>query len=141
VIFDVSRCPRGDNGEPTNTSQINATDEPSRILDVGQWLVLFQVILTAASKEPDRIEARRLGYEAAQCLEEALKFYADNDAPPADALFTPRSRRRFEQNPESFSRGRLIDMRSKLPTLGHMERQITNPAPRAIRKKWWQVWK
>ena len=54
---------------------VNPTEEPSRIIDVARWITLFRVITEAAGRESDKSEARRLGLEAAQCLEEALKFY------------------------------------------------------------------
>lgn len=114
---------------------INATDEPSRILDVGQWLVLFRVILEAAEKSTDKIEARRLGYEAALCLEEALKFYHDaEDLPPAEALFTDASRARLRQRPDTFSRAHLIEMRRKLPSTSSMRRRLDTDKPR---RRWW----
>jgi len=143
-VFDISDCPSDDaeaSGRPSEQTRINPTDEPSRIIDVVQWLTLFRIIVEAASKEPDRIEARSLGYEAAQCLEEALKFYdEDEDLPPLEAFFHPASRKRFEQNREQFTRARLIDMRSKLPSLSRMQRQIDDPKPPKA-KKWWQWWK
>ena len=102
----------------TEGSVINPTDEPSHIIDVAQWLTLFRMLTEAAGKEPDKIRARQFGIEAAQCLEEALKFYdeADNDLPPPEALFHASSREHFEKNPEHFSRQRLINLRSKLPS-------------------------
>lgn len=119
---------------------INPTDEPSRLLDVGQWITLFRVILEAASRETDKIEARRLGYEAAQCLEEALKFYDDNDLPPESAVFTEPTRNRLREFPQQFSRTYLLAMRAKLPTNTTMQRNIANPAVEASEPKsrsWW----
>lgn len=142
-VFDLSACADTDDDAadaPSEKARINASEEPSRILDVGQWLVLFRLIVEGASKQSDRVEARRLGYEAAQCLEEALKFYNDDDEPPAGALFHATTRARFERDPEQFSRRRLLDMRAKLPTLGRMRRQIDQPEP-VKEKKWWQFWK
>ena len=51
---------------------VNPTDEPSRIIDVGQWLTLFRMITEAAAREDDKVQARHLGMEAALCLDEAL---------------------------------------------------------------------
>ena len=117
------------------TAVVNPTDEPSRIVDVGQWIVLFRMITDAASKESDKIEARHLGIEAAQCLEEALKFYdeVDNDLPPPEAFFTDASRERFRKVPQQFSKRRLIDLRAKLPCESAMRASLS-----ARRKKhWW----
>jgi hypothetical protein len=113
---------------------VNPTDEPSRILDVGQWIVLFRMITERAAREIDKIQARHLGIEAAQCLEEALKFYddVDNDLPPQEALFTEASRTRFRKAPEQFSRRRLIDLRAKLPSGSAMRASLS-----AKKKRWW----
>jgi hypothetical protein len=115
---------------------INPTDEPSRILDVGQWIMLFRVITEAAGKEKDKIQARHLGIEAAQCLEEALKFYDDpgNDLPPPEAIFTEPSQRRLREAPEHFSRRRLIELRAKLPTMSAMRASLSKPR----KKPWWR---
>ena len=117
---------------------VNPTDEPSRILDVGQWIMLSRMLLEAGSKEAEKGRARRLGIEAAQCLEEALKFYdeLDNDLPPPEALFDDASRERFRDAPEQFSRRRLIELRSKLPTT-----LATPSSPSAPKKRpWWRRW-
>jgi len=96
---------------------VNSTTEPSRILDVAQWLTLFRMMTEAAGKETNKPAARRLSLEAAQCLDEALKFYEeDNDLPTKDAFFHDGSRERFRDHPEQFSRQRLLHLRSKLPT-------------------------
>lgn len=96
---------------------VNSTNEPSRILDVAQWLTLFRMKREAAGKEKNKTAVRRLSLEAAQCLDEALKFYEeDNDLPTKDAFFLDGSRERFRDHPEQFSRQRLLDLRSKLPT-------------------------
>ena len=122
--------------EGSETTVVNPTDEPSRILDVGQWIVLFRMIIEAASQETDKIQARHLGIEAAQCLEEALKFYddVDNDLPPPEAFFTDASRERFRDAPEQFSKRRLIGLRAKLPSMTIMRRSITERK----KKRWWR---
>ncbi|NOS99087.1 MAG: hypothetical protein HOP29_00480 [Phycisphaerales bacterium] len=118
---------------------VNPTDEPSRILDVGQWIVLFRVVLEAAEKEPRKIEARRLGYEAAQCLEEAIKFYGDGDVPPASAVFTDATRAHLREQPDQYSRKRLIDMRAKLPTLATLQKRF-GQSSNAGKRPWWRFW-
>ncbi|MEK7731915.1 MAG: hypothetical protein AAB363_08670 [Planctomycetota bacterium] len=96
---------------------VNSTNEPSRMLDVAQWLTLFRMMTEAAGKELNKPAARRLALEAAQCLDEALKFFEeDNDLPAKDAFFHDGSRERFRDHPEQFSRQRLLHLRSKLPT-------------------------
>ncbi|MCH7839019.1 MAG: hypothetical protein IID38_02130, partial [Planctomycetes bacterium] len=48
---------------------------------------------------------------------EALKFSDEdgNDLPPAEGFFQEATRRRFRQNPERFSRRRLLNLRAGLP--------------------------
>lgn len=95
---------------------LNASADASEILDVAQWIMLSGMIAARATAEADKIRKRLLYIEAAQCLEEALKFYAaDNDIPPAGAFFHEGSRLRFRQSPEHFSRQRLLHLRSRLP--------------------------
>lgn len=98
-------------------SPINPTNESSRIIDVGQWLTLARVFTEKSRSEPDRVAARLLALQAAECLREALKFYddPDNDLPPADSLFTESSRRRFREAPQQFSRQRILGEIQKLP--------------------------
>jgi len=78
--------------------------------------MLSGMIAATASTETNREQKRRLLIEAAQCLDEALRFYSgENDLPPADAFFHEGSRLRFRQTPEHFSRERLLHLRSKWP--------------------------
>ena len=135
--FQLAREPEAD--KPNEGAVVNPTGEPSRIIDVGQWIVLFRIITEAAGRETDKVQARHLGIEAAQCLEEALKFYDEvgNDLPPPEALFHEVSRKRFQKSPEHFSRQRLINLRAKLPTLAVMRSRLKSPAKRP----WWRPWK
>jgi hypothetical protein len=98
--------------------EVNPTTEPSRILDVGQWIMLHLLHAESARHESNKHEARGMRLRAGQCLEEALKFYSDgdNDLPPPDAFFCESSRRRFRDHPERFSRRRIINLRRRLPT-------------------------
>jgi len=122
--------------EPTS---INDSDEPSRLIDVAQWITLFRVVAEAAASEKNKQAARLKGIEAAQCLEEALKFYDDpeNDLPRDSALFSGESRRRLREHPEQFSRQRLIELRAKLPMLHVMQRSVRHRDP----KPWWRFWR
>ena len=129
------RLPGGlDPDNAQDPPDINPTEEPSRILDVGQWLVLFRLLVEEAGQERNKQRARRLGLEAAQCIEEALRFYddADNDLPPDDGFFCPASRTRFREAPDQFSRQRLIGMRGKLPSFAVMRRTLEKKRP------WWR---
>jgi hypothetical protein len=120
-------------GEP---AVVNATSEPSHIIDVAQWLTLFRMITDGASREQDKVQARLLGLEAAQCLEEALRFYNDgvSDLPPAGAFFCSTSERRFRDHPEQFSRQRLLELRAKLPSIAVMRDAVSG----RNKKRWWR---
>jgi hypothetical protein len=98
-------------------------DEPSRVIDVAGWLTLYTLITEKArgvaeqvQTAPQRTTLRQLQMQAAQCLDEALKFYEpDNDLPPQDALWRDDSRRQYAEHPELFLRGRLVSLRARLP--------------------------
>lgn len=120
--------------EPT---VVNPGAEPSEIIDVLEWLTLFHSIVQQAEKAAVRSEARRLGFEAALCLDEALKFYdPDNELPPSSALFTPEHQNLAQRQPERFTRSKLLDYRSKLPDLRTMQRSMRSPPKRP----WWRFW-
>jgi hypothetical protein len=97
--------------------EINTTDEPSRIIDVAHWLTLFRMGAEEAGRESDKTQARELWIEVGQYLAEALKFYddPDSDLPPGEAFFSDMSRERLRENPQQFSRQRLVNLRAKLP--------------------------
>ncbi len=120
---------------------INPTELSSNILDVSQWITLFRVILEAASTEANKVEARRLGYEAAQCIEEAIKFYEDNELPPKSAFFHDATRAHLRDHPQQFAKQRLLDLRAKLPQTTTMRTHVTRDA-RADHphRPWWRFW-
>lgn len=129
--------------------EVNPTDQPSRLIDAGQWLALFYKILSAASAEKDRKEAQRLGYEATLCLEEALKFYhPDSDLPPAEALWVESSRQGLKERPNLFLRQKLLEMKEKLPNLQVMRKALAAQPPAEQnghaggdgKKHWWNKW-
>ena len=122
---------------------VNRTDEPSSIIDVAGWITLFTLILGGADKTTDPAAARQLKLEAAQCLDEALKFYGpDNDLPPADSFFSECSRGQFRRRPETFSQSRLIGLRAKLPVARTADRvsEGAREPGRARRRRWWWPW-
>jgi hypothetical protein len=119
---------------------LNPTDQPSRIIDPGQWLGLFYLRLEMASGGTSKAESRREGFRASLCLGEALKFYEDDELPPEAAFFAEASRAAFREHPSKFARQRLRDMRAKLPTLEVMAANLARDERRQ-RRKWWQVWR
>jgi hypothetical protein len=139
-VFDLSDVDVADAG---SLPHINLSDRPSQAIDLAQWLMLFEGILRAADRATDREEARRLGYEAALCLEEALKFYPPGDAewPDESSFFQESTLARYRQHRHIFARTRLIELRGRLPSLGRMERTLTSDADRPVRRSWWAFWR
>ena len=119
---------------------INLTDRPSRLIDLAQWLGLFYHFLETADRQSAPADIRKMGFYAALCLEEALKFYSDNELPPESAFFTPTSQEAFRQHPEKFARQRLKDMRGRLPAIPKMVRRVDMDRQKAG-KRWWQFWR
>lgn len=134
-------CPpdAGATHDPVVREIINPSDEPSRLVDVAQWIGLFHRLIAQASAAEDTAETRRLGYRAALCLTEALKFYAgDEELPPDSAFFSPAGLEAFREHPDKFTRRRLRDMRDRLPSLSTMAEGVARDArPR----RWWEFWK
>jgi len=124
---------------PDNTSRdtdlINTGQEPSRIVDVAQWLTLYKLKLEQADKETDKMQKRRLSHQAGQCLEEALRFYGpDSDVPPSSAFFCDRSREAFRDHPERFARQRLVGLAAELPKFDLIGLKLEPKRP------WWKFW-
>jgi hypothetical protein len=118
------------------SARINATIEPSRLIDAAGWLALFKAIVDGAAGEPDREESRALMIEAAECLDEATKFYTPGrELPPETAFYDERSSQRFRDHPEQFRRSRLEELKRKLPH----DRSAAPPMSRQ-QKRWWKFW-
>ncbi|KPK84505.1 MAG: hypothetical protein AMJ81_05330 [Phycisphaerae bacterium SM23_33] len=127
---------------PGPAEVINPTPAASEIIDLGQWVSLFYLLVGSADRAADKAETRRLTFQAAQCLDEALKFYAgDDELPPPSAFFVESSRQAFAEHPEKFARQRLRDLRGKLPDHRVMARHLARDANRKERKRWWPFWK
>jgi hypothetical protein len=138
----VEAQPVPEEAQDAPLERINPSVEPSRIIDVGQWLGLFYHLIEKADKAPAPAATRRLTFQAAQCLEEALKFYApDEELPGNSGFFTQASRDAFAKAPEKFARQRLRDLRSKLPEMRVMLRRLTRDGRGPGRKPWWQFWR
>jgi len=138
----IFHCANPDPEDPPRPAleRINPGPEPSEIIDLGQWLSLFHLLVDQAHRSPDAAESRRVAFQAAQCLDEALKFYTEDDElPPRAAFRTEASRRAFAEHPEKFARQRLRDMRSRLPDLRVMERHLTRDARAPSRRRWWRL--
>jgi hypothetical protein len=120
------------------------------LIDAVQWVTLAQVMLEGAEETPAPVEQRWRRIRAAQCLDEALKFYdADNELPPAGALFVESSRAAVRQHPQRYARSRLMAQRGALPVDGLAERVIKSDVSSRVikddgsspaRKPWWRFW-
>lgn len=142
-VFDLGYVDAADATDPAGLPRINGTDEPSLAIDVAQWLMLFEGIVRAADQQSDPAESRRLGYEAAQCLEEALKFYPPDGGewPDESAFFYDWTLERFRKHRHVFARTRLVDLRRKLPTLAQMEQHLlAQVAAKPGKRRWWKFW-
>ncbi len=124
--------------EQAQSSRINPTSEPSQAIDLLGWLSLFQSILGAAGKAKDKAEGRQLAIEAAQCLDEALKFYSPGEElPPPEAFFSQASRQRFASHPQQFARSKWRERRLKLPDIDARTMAAAADRPRP----WWRFWR
>jgi hypothetical protein len=124
--------------EQASSPQINPTPHRSSAIDLLGWLTLFHAIVEASQREADKRVARELAYEAALCLDEAMKFYDDdNELPKEDAFFSETSRRRFRDNPQHFARAKWRERRLKLPDAATR----TTPAGLRMPRRWWQFWR
>ncbi len=133
--FDIEPAPSRDQAQ---SSRINPTSEPSKAIDLLGWLSLFQSILGAAGKATDKAEGRQLAIEAAQCLDEAFKFYSPGEElPPPEAFFTEASRQRFASHPQQFARSRWRERRLKLPDADAKTMAAAADRPR----RWWRFWR
>jgi hypothetical protein len=143
-VFDLGHVEAAEAAGATGLPRINASDEPSLAIDAAQWLMLFEGIVRAADRQSDPAESRRLGYEAAQCLEEALKFYPPGDAewPEESAFFHDWTLARFREHRHIFARTRLIELRRKLPTVTQMEQHLlAQAALKPAKRHWWTFWR
>ena len=121
--------------ESAASDLINPTGERSHAIDLLGWLTLFQSILTASQSQKDKKVGRQLAWEAAQCLDEAMKFYdRDNEMPGEDAFFTDDARLRFREHPEKFARSKWRQRRMMMPDA----RVATRSKPG---RRWWQFWR
>lgn len=133
--------------------QINPTQEPSRALDVAEWMDLARFYLGRIERLSDKVRKAQSLLDARQCLEEAMKFYSpDDDAPPASALWSKTSRRKAAQQTEAFRRKTIEAMLGRLPPLDRLrqadsldqkafEKAVRQRAKERVGRKWWQFWR
>ncbi|MFO0972641.1 MAG: hypothetical protein U1A27_04250 [Phycisphaerae bacterium] len=111
---------------------INPTFAPSRLIDLLGWIILYRHYVEQTAQP---VDARRMTLVAAQCLDEALKFYPRGAAaPPVEAFFSARSRERFRTHPREFDRTIVLAHRQRLP------RAEVASVSRGERPRWWRRW-
>ena len=116
---------------------INPADPPSKLIDIAQWLTLYHILIARSKEASGPTASRSEAYQAALCIEEALKFYEpDNDLPPASAFFTDQAREQSRAHPAFFARDKLLSLQSGLPDL--RATQAVTQADSA--RKWWKFW-
>ncbi|MCE5325136.1 MAG: hypothetical protein LLG01_01855 [Planctomycetaceae bacterium] len=121
-------------GEQGQCLVINPGRQPSRIVDLGQWLSLCDLMMIESRQAALPAQARLAACQAALCLQEALKFYAPHEQlPPPTAFFL--SDVPYHAAPEQFAQDHLRALLARLPSTGQH-----TPAP-APRRAWWQFWK
>jgi len=89
-------------------------DEPSEIIDPGQWILHAGRLAASVPADPAQVEparrpavAQRLE-EAARCLDEAAKFIPPGeDKMPPGAFWTPVGNLAYTREPGRFRRSRL----------------------------------
>lgn len=89
-------------------------DQPSELLDPGEWLWLADASAGAAPAQPDGLSAQARQEAlidlrtAAAAVGEVLKFIPDGaEEVPSEAFRSPRGRAVYAQEPGRFRRGRL----------------------------------
>ena len=139
-------------GSKEPVRQVNQTAEPSRAIDVVEWMNLAQFYLGRIEHLKEAVEKAQSLLDARQCVEEALKFYGpDADAPPPAALWSDASRRKAAAQPGNFRRAAMVAMLEKIPSMDRL-RQADKMEQREFEKgimalakqrvgKWWQFWK
>ncbi len=123
-----------------------ADDQPSEVVDLAQWVGLYYLYADEIDKGDSPTETRTTARRAAQCLAEALKFYAQEEMPPESAFHKAESLVAFRNNPANFARTRLRELQAMLPVAGGAASSggadpDKDPDKKpAARKAWWKIW-
>ena len=125
--------------EQSDAELINPTDQPSRIVDLSQWLSVASLLTDTAFADQAYAYPGRKGYQAMLCFSEALKFYDDNELPPLDAFFSEATLEIFHEHPEQFAKQRLRDTQARLPCPVNLDRADPEDENR-YQRSWWKFW-
>jgi hypothetical protein len=110
--------------------RISHVQEPSRIIDVAQWLDRCRVCEEAISRHDEssseeKREKLLAEYELVQSAREALKFYSDGgEYPPKSAFFSKRSRAALAGARDRFSRSRIEALLAQYRSLEELEAEL-----------------
>lgn len=133
--------------------QVNPTAEPSRAIDVAEWLDLAQFYLGRIDRLEKPTEKAQSLLDARQCLEEAVKFYGPGDEQvPGGALWSDASRRKAEKKADLFRRATIQAMLDRIPAMERLrkadsleqkefEKAVRDRAKERVGRKWWQFWR
>ena len=118
---------------------INPTDQPSRIVDLAQWVSLHWLLAESARSDPSPAGSRALGRQASLCLAEALKFFADGELPPPSAFFCEASRAAYRENPANYAHTPLRELQAMLPAPARHD-STDAAAAQNDPHAWWRFW-
>lgn len=122
----------------SSTQAINLGTDPSKLIDLVQWITLHETLLERSSSALDQGERRWLKIRAGQCLDEALKFFDDMAEAMLDRTeLAESSKRALTEHPQRYTRSRLIDLRNQLPTDEAFAEAQSNDGPK---RPWWKIW-
>lgn len=100
---------------PGQQVTFGAQDEPSTLLDAGQWLAIADMMALAAGlavPAPERQESLAI---AVACVDEVLKFLPEGaEEPPASAFRSGDGRAERDRDPGRFRRDALLRLRADL---------------------------
>ena len=131
-------------------------DQPSEVVDLAQWVGLYHLYADQMDKADFPAQTRAMARLAAQCLAEALKFYAQEELPPESAFRKAESIAAFQNNPANFARTRLRGLEAMLPAVGRADRgdeidrtpnkELDKDSDKdldkepAAQRAWWKIW-
>ena len=145
--LDTHRGPKGP------IREVNPTADPSRALDVVEWMNLAEFYLGRIGRLTESVQKAQSLLDGRQCLEEALKCYGpEDDAPPASAVWSEAGRRKLAERADTFRRTTIEAMLDRLPPMHRLrqadsldqkafEKAVKERAKARVGRKWWQVWK
>ena len=108
----------------------NRTDEPSKIIELTQWINFSAYWLSTMKKLDEQGERSSDRYifsefELVQCLQEALKFYDENEEyPPRDAFFSEDTFKQYMDDRRFFSQKILRSILSNQRSLETIEEDL-----------------